>query len=154
MDDANGDPFEMSGLPPARHRGRYGAYLNFQQNLTPDLKVFLNAVVADDRTSTTDRQIAAGLVYTGLFDTRPEDDIGFAMGTTHVNDRVADEEGIDGSEYAAEIYYTLPPERCAAVSPEPAICLPSRRRQRERGCVRARPEDVGHFLEQFPAKSA
>ena len=55
----------------ARHRGRYGAYLNFQQNLTPDLKVFLNAVVADDRTSTTDRQIAAGLVYTGLFDMRP-----------------------------------------------------------------------------------
>jgi len=93
VDDANGDPFDISGLPPARHRGRYGAWINFQQSLTPDLKVFLNAVVADDRTSTTDRQIAAGVVYTGLFDTRPEDDIAFAIGTTHVNDRVADEEG-------------------------------------------------------------
>jgi porin len=109
VDDANGDPFDVSGLPPARHRGRYGAYINFQQNLTPDLKVFLNAVMADDRTSTTDRQMAAGLVYTGLFDTRPQDDIGFAVGTTHVNDRVADEEGIEGSEYAAEIYYTWRP---------------------------------------------
>jgi porin len=109
VDDANGDPFELSGLPPARHRGRYGAYINFQQNLTPDLKVFLNAVMADDRTSTTDRQMAAGLVYTGLFDARPQDDIGFAVGTTHVNDRVADEEGIEGSEYAAEIYYTWRP---------------------------------------------
>jgi porin len=109
VDDANGDPFDVSGLPPAGHRGRYGAYINFQQNLTPDLKVFLNAVVADDRTSTTDRQMAAGMVYTGLFDTRPQDDIGFAVGTTHVNDRVADEEGIEGSEYAAEIYYTWRP---------------------------------------------
>jgi porin len=109
VDDANGDPFDISGLPPARDRGRYGAYINFQQNLTPDLKVFLNAVVADDRTSTTDRQIAAGLVYTGLFDMRPQDDIGFAVGTTHVNDRVADEDGIVGSEYAAEIYYTWRP---------------------------------------------
>lgn len=109
VDDANGDPFDVSGLPPARHRGRYGAYINFQQNLTPDLKLFLNAVMADDRTSTTDRQMAAGLVYTGLFDTRPQDDIGFAVGTTHVNDRVADEEGMEGSEYAAEIYYTWRP---------------------------------------------
>jgi porin len=117
VDDANGDPFNTSGLPPARHRGRYGAYLNFQQNLTPDLELFLNAVVADDRTSTTDRQIAAGLVYTGLFDTRPEDDIGFALGTTHVNDRVADEEGINGSEYAAEIYYTFRPNAALLFRP-------------------------------------
>lgn len=109
VDDANGDPFAVSGLPPAQHRGRYGAYINFEQNLTPDLKVFLNAVVSDDRTSTTDRQVAAGVVYTGLFDSRPQDDVAFAIGTTHVNDRVADEEGIEGSEYAAEIYYTWRP---------------------------------------------
>ena len=74
-------------------------------------------MVADDRTSTTDRQIAAGLVYTGLFDTRPEDDIGFALGTTHVNDRVADEEGIDGQEYAAEIYYTFRPNAALLFRP-------------------------------------
>ena len=47
--------------------------------------------------------------WLGLFDSRPEDDVAFAIGTTHVNDRVADEEGIEGSEYAAEIYYTWRP---------------------------------------------
>lgn len=117
VDDANGNPFEISGLPPARHRGRYGAYFNFQQDVTANLKLFLNAVVADDRTSTTDRQIAAGLVYTGLFDARPQDDIGFAVGTTHVNDRVADEEGIEGSEYATEIYYTYRPTAGLQIRP-------------------------------------
>lgn len=117
VDDANGDPFDETGLPPARHRGRYGAYINFQQKLTPDLKVFLNAVIADDRTSTTDRQVAVGAVYTGLFDARPQDDVGLALGTTHVNDRVADAEGIEGSEYAAEIYYTWRPSPALQVRP-------------------------------------
>lgn len=117
VDDANGDPFDISGLPPARHRGRYGAYINFQQDLTPDLKVFLNAVMADRRTSTADRQVALGLIYTGLFEARPEDDVGLAVGTTHVNDRVADEEGIDGSEYVAEIYYTWRPNPALQIRP-------------------------------------
>ena len=77
----------------------------------------MNVVIADKRTSTNDRQIAAGLVYTGLFDTRPQDDIGFAVGTTHVNDRVADAEGIQGSEYVAEIYYTVRPNAALQIRP-------------------------------------
>lgn len=117
VDDANGDPFAVSGLPPARHRGRYGAYINFEQQVSDRLKLFLNAVVADRRTSATDRQVAAGLVYTGLLETRPEDDIGLAVGTTHVNDRVADEQGIEGSEYAAEIYYTFRPNAAVQIRP-------------------------------------
>jgi len=117
IDDANGDPFAISGLPPATHRGRYGAYINFEQQVSDRLKLFLNAVVSDRRTSTTDRQIAAGLVYNGLFETRPEDDVGLAFGTTHVNDRVADEEGIEGSEYAAEIYYTYRPHAALQIRP-------------------------------------
>lgn len=97
--------------------GRYGAYINFEQEVSERLKLFLNAVVADDRTATTDRQIAAGLVHTGLFAQRPEDDIGFAVGTTHVNDRVADEEGIEGSEYVAELYYTWRPVTALQIRP-------------------------------------
>lgn len=99
------------------HDGRYGAYINFEQEVSERLKLFLNAVVADDRTATTDRQIAAGLVYTGLFAQRPEDDLGFAVGTTHVNDRVADEEGIEGSEYVAELYYTWRPVTALQIRP-------------------------------------
>ena len=117
VNDDNGNPFDISGLPPASHRGRYGAYINFQQDLTDRLKIFLNAVVADKSTSSLDRQIAAGLTYTGLFSARPEDDIGFAVGTTHMNDRVADHQGIDGSEYAAELYYTWRPNAALQFRP-------------------------------------
>ena len=111
VDDANGNPTDISGLPPARHRGRYGGYVNFQQDLTDRPKSlperwWLQTNVPPQPIA----RFAIGLVYTGLFDTRPQDDVGFAVGTTHVNDRVADEEGIQGSEYAAEIYYTFRPQ--------------------------------------------
>lgn len=118
--DVSGEPMVLTGLPPLERRGRYGAYVNLQQQVTDSLSVFLNVVMADDRTSVTDRQIAAGLVYTGLFGARPQDDIGFAIGSTHVNDRVADAEeaqnaaglgpvAVQNSEYAMELYYTFRP---------------------------------------------
>lgn len=114
VDDANGDPFSLTGLSPSQHHGRYGGYINIQQAVSDNLSLFLNAVIADDRTATTDRQIAGGLVYTGLFSARPKDDIGFGVGTTHVNHRVADSEADQGlpvahSEYAFELYYTYRP---------------------------------------------
>jgi porin len=114
VSDVDGDPFALTGLPLRQDRGRYGAYINFQQQVTSSLSFFLNAVVADDRTATTDRQIAGGLTYTGLFSSRPKDDIGFAVGTTHVNNRVADVQALQnrpvpGSEYAFELYYTYRP---------------------------------------------
>ena len=117
VSDINGDPFVLTGLPPLQRKGRYGGYINFQQGLTSNLSVFLNVVMADKRTSTVDRQIAAGLIYTGPLSWRPNDDIGFAAGTTHVNSRVADAEklqnaagdsvAVQGSEYAFELYYTF-----------------------------------------------
>src|SRR4029078_6918957 len=114
VDDVNGDPMALTGLPPRRRDGRYGAYINFEQQLTENLSAFLNAVVADKRTATTDRQVAAGLIYAGPFSARPDDDIGFAAGTTHVNRRVADVEDLQDvpkqtSEYAFELYYTIRP---------------------------------------------
>src|SRR4029078_902899 len=114
VDDVNGDPIELTGLPARQRDGRYGAYINFEQQLTGNLHAFLNAVVADKRTATTNRQIAAGLIYTGPFSLRPEDDIGLAAGTTHVNSRVADVEDLQTLpeqtyEYAFELYYTLRP---------------------------------------------
>jgi len=80
--------------------------------------VFLNVTQADRRTSTVDNQIATGLFYTGPFDVRPQDEIGFALGRTHVNDRVAEAERlqnaaglgpvpVQGSEYVVEVYYGL-----------------------------------------------
>ncbi len=118
--DRNGNYFAVTGLPPAQERGRWGAYINFQQQLTERVNVFLNAVWSDERTSFTDRQAAAGIVYTGPFASRPEDDIGFAAGLTHVNDKVADSQRaqnraglgrvpVQTTEYAFELYYTFRP---------------------------------------------
>jgi porin len=93
-----GQPLAIAGGSPLRDTGRYGGYISFKQQITADptgadpahgIFLFLNATFADDRTSTVDRQIAGGLLYHGPFDWRPNDDIGFAIGTTHVNSRVA-----------------------------------------------------------------
>lgn len=118
------------GVPADHVRGRFGGYINFRQQITHTgtgnpkggLNLFLNAVFTDDRTATTDRQIAAGFIYTGPLSFRPDDDVGFAAGTTHVNDRIAEAEGDEGigrqhSEYAFELYYTIRPIRGLQLRP-------------------------------------
>ena len=125
-DNDQGQSLLVVGGQPQRHRGRYGAYVAALQQVArpsptePDrgLSVFIRASLADRRTATLDSQIAVGMVYTGPFDARPRDEIGFAVGLTHVNDRVADAQRqqnaaglgpvpVQQSEYAAEIYYGL-----------------------------------------------
>jgi porin len=126
--DVNGNPAVLTGQPLLQSRGRYGAYVNFlQQVIRPSqansagaLSLFFNATMADRRTATTDYQIAGGLTYTGPLPSRPEDDIGFAVGTTHVNSRVAFAEelqnlaglgpvAVQSNEYIMEFYYTYRP---------------------------------------------
>jgi porin len=131
--DINGNPAVLSGLPPAESRGRYGGYVSFvQQVIRPSqasaagaLSLFLNATMADRRTATTDYQVAGGVTYTGPLRSRPQDDIAFAVGTTHVNGRIAWSEelqnlagqnvagfspvAVQGNEYAMELYYTYRP---------------------------------------------
>jgi len=134
--DVNGNFAKLTGLSPMPDRGLYGAYINFQQQVThPDtsnpasgLNLFLNAVMADRRTAFTDRQIAVGGIYTGAISWRPYDDIGFAAGTTHVNSRVASVEnlindlgmgpvGVQHSEYVMEVYYSWVPALGAILRP-------------------------------------
>jgi len=126
VENTNGQPVALAGGQPLMHRGQYGAYVNFLQRLTnpssPDsqqgLSVFLNATFADRRTTILDNQIAAGLLYIGPLASRPADELGFSLGRTHVNSRVADVEiqqnaaglvpvGVQGSEYAGELFYNL-----------------------------------------------
>jgi porin len=127
--DINGNPIAVTGLPAAQLRGqRYGAYVNFQQQLTRTssdnpkggLSAFLNAVWANDKTATTDWQIAGGLTYTGPLSWRPNDDIAFAVGSTHVGNHTANAEALQNalgfgpvavqrSEVAMELYYTIRP---------------------------------------------
>ncbi len=126
VDNTDGLPVAIAGGAPLTRHGAYGAYVNFQQRMTssPDpaskqgLSVFFNATYADRRTSTLDNQIAVGLFWTGPFSFRRGDEIGFAVGRTHVNSRVADVEkqqndrelgpiGVQHSEWVAEVYYNM-----------------------------------------------
>jgi porin len=126
VENTDGQLLALDGGMPLKHNGAWGAYLNVQQKLTnpstvdPDrgLSAFFNFTYADPQTATLDNQIALGLFYTGLFDSRPKDRIGIAIGRTHVSGRVADSEeaqnaaglgpvDVQHSEYAAEIYYNV-----------------------------------------------
>jgi porin len=126
FDDSQGDPAVLTGVPAKRRRGRYGGYINFQQQVlrynaddaARGLSLFLNATFTDRRTATIDNQIAVGLISKGNFDARPDDEIGLAFGRTHVNHRVAhgerlqnevapDSVAVQHSEYAVELYYGL-----------------------------------------------
>ncbi|SED35668.1 porin, OprB family [Bradyrhizobium erythrophlei] len=136
VSDVNGGPAAITGLPLLQGRGRYGAYINFLQQITSNsaltpnhgLSLFLNATVADRRIAFMDLQVAGGLVYAGPFQSRPNDDIGFAVGATHVNGRVAWSEALQnlaglgpvpvrGSEFAIEAYYTFRPRNGVEVRP-------------------------------------
>jgi porin len=126
VENTQGQLLAIAGGQPLLRNGAYGWYLNFLQKLTnvspaePDrgVSAFLNITYADRRTATLDNQIALGLFYTGPFDSRPTDQLGFAIGRTHVNGRVTDSEesqnaaglapvGVQHSEYAGEIYYSF-----------------------------------------------
>jgi porin len=131
VDNIYGQAQAIHGGPSLMRHGQYGAYVNFLQQVTAPsgdrgLSLFFNATYADTRTSVQDNQIAAGLFYKGLFASRPADKLGFAIGRTHVNSRVADVEtqlngaslgsvalpssdvqrpGVQGSEYVGELFY-------------------------------------------------
>jgi porin len=126
--DVNGNLAALSGLPAATRQGLYGAYVNFEQQLTRNasedpkggLRLFFNAVFADSATATTDRQLAVGAWYTGPFESRPHDVIAFAAGTTHVNSRIVDVAVLQNilgmgpvyqksAEYVFELDYTFTP---------------------------------------------
>lgn len=116
--DINSAPRAVTGLAPLRRKGRYGVYAQFQQQFTGTAKGdktvqglvgFLNITQTDRRTTVTDNQIAAGLVYTGPLASRPDDDIAFAIARTNVNARSlrgtpSNAERPD-AEYAAELAY-------------------------------------------------
>jgi len=126
VENTEGQPLVVDGGQPRGRDGAYGAYINFVQKLTtpspgqPDrgLSAFLNVTIADRQTATLDNQIATGIKYVGLFDSRPRDDIALAFARTHVNSRVRAAEELENAaglgpvplqsaEYETELYYTV-----------------------------------------------
>jgi porin len=136
VDNTEGQPLAIDGGQPLMRHGAYGAYVNFQQRLTSPptaapkrgLSVFFNATYTDHRTATLDSQLAVGLFYTGPFAALPSDELGFAIGRTHVNDRVANVEtlqnivgqgpvGVQNAEWVGELYYNFHPAPWLDVRP-------------------------------------
>lgn len=122
--NTQGLPLVLDGGDPMQRHGRYGTYLNFSQELLHPsgdkkrtLRAFFSATKADSRTATTDNQVVAGLVFTGPTASRAEDELAFAVGRTHVNDRIAAAQrlqnaaglgpvDVQSSEYVGELYYS------------------------------------------------
>jgi len=136
VDNTNGLPLAIAGGEPLMRHGEYGGYFNFLQRLTAPLtgaskqgvSVFLNGIYADRRTSTLDSQMAAGVLYTGPIASLREDELGFAIGRTHVNSRVADVEwlqnelgrgpvGVQSAEYVGELFYKIQATRWLDLRP-------------------------------------
>ena len=123
---ANGQPLVLSpGVPALMESSESGWYAMAQQQVTTvhgdasrGLTLFANFVQADRDTATIDQLIIVGLFYTGPLNARPQDDIGFGVGRTHVNNSVAQGQqlqnanglgpvAVQTSEYPFELYYTF-----------------------------------------------
>jgi porin len=125
---ANHTPLAQNpGMQPLSRNSESGGYLMLQQQVTGEanargLSLFANFVQADRDTAAIDQLITLGLFYTGPFDARPQDDVGFAVGRTHVNRRVADGQELQGqraagSEFPIELYYSVNVARSLTLRP-------------------------------------
>jgi porin len=133
---ANGQPQVLNPtLPPLIRNGESGVYLHAQQQVTGadanarGLSVFFNWVEADHNTATLSELLSLGLFYAGPFSSRPQDILGFAVGRTRVNPRVADGQRllnstgvsppvvVQNAEYPLELFYNVNLTRWLSLSP-------------------------------------
>lgn len=115
-------PAASSGLAFLKRKGSYGGYSSVvarfptHEGSGRNVKVFLNATLADAASSIVDRSLAAGMVWTGPFAARAQDQAGIAVSANHLNRRLADYRresialglaaGLPGtSENALELFY-------------------------------------------------
>jgi porin len=99
------------------HDGHLGAYFNFLQHIR-GASFFVNGAFNDRNTSTLDRQITAGVFFTGVLASRPHDEMGFALGQTHVNPRAAGAETeLPTSESVVELFCGLRIARWIEIRP-------------------------------------
>ena len=132
--DASRQPIALTGGTPLRRHSRRGVYLNAQQQISGQengsgASVFFNVTQSDLATATSmDRQISTGVTWKGLFDGRPDDTLGVALGSNHVNSRVADRirlsdalrgtsQPVPSSEGVGEVFYSWVPRPWISVQP-------------------------------------
>ena len=128
--DRSGQSAALSGQAYRSASSKHGFWLGAQQQLTSKasdhsrgLSIFANATLHDKKTNVIDNYVQAGLVYKGLLDARPRDDIGFALARVHANPAyrknaeyhnrarlLSDYDNpaylpVQDTEYSAELYY-------------------------------------------------
>jgi porin len=74
------------------------------------LDAFVNFGLADSRVNEVDRSVNVGLTWTGLFDARPTDKLGFAVGAAgsgnpYQQAQIASGSGVDNYEMSYELTY-------------------------------------------------
>lgn len=116
-----------------REAHAYGGYVLVQQQLTSvagdknrGLTLTVQGVMNDKKTSKTDNYQSIAVTYRGIFDSRPNDELGFGVARTHVNKDVTETQreqnaanGVDdynnptylpiqsGAEVNYELYYGI-----------------------------------------------
>jgi porin len=65
---------------------------------------FLNLTLHDDKTNRVDNMQNIGLIYTGLFQQRPQDEMALGFARIHLNDELNTGQS---EEYNTELYYGL-----------------------------------------------
>ncbi|WP_318781381.1 carbohydrate porin [Pseudomonas sp. Marseille-Q5115] len=90
--DSNGNAAALSGNSYRSASSKHGMWLGARQQLTSlasdgsrGLSVFANLTLHDKKTNAIDNYVQAGVVYKGLLDARPADDIGLGLARIHVN---------------------------------------------------------------------
>lgn len=131
--DVNYQPTAVTGSQPLLDHGRSGFFFSLRQQATGEpppkdapvgtnghgLTVFLGYTHSDHSTSMLDTQFSVGATYKGAIPDRPDDELGLAFGTTHVNGRLAAGEAlhdaaalphfmpVQHTEYATELDYRI-----------------------------------------------
>lgn len=132
--DRDRQPLALTDGEPLQRDARYGAYINFEQQVSGQAdgagsRVFLNISQADRATAATDRQISLGVRHQGPFG-READMLGLAVGATHANPRAAVHQRLynrlhpddaapvlHGNEYVAELVYAWRPLPAVTIRP-------------------------------------
>ena len=134
-------PGDLSSAMASRD-SKYGYWLVARQQVTAHqgdrargLSLFANVTVQDRETSQVGHFIQAGLTYKGLFDARPEDEIGFGVARISTNSRYRNNQKainqangqtdyhsplyqpVQGNEYDAELYYGVQVAKWLVIRP-------------------------------------
>jgi len=104
-----GQSAALAGTAYRSASSKHGMWLNLRQQVTSlasdqsrGLSVFANGTLHDKKTNMVDNYVSVGMVYKGLFDARPGDDIGVGFSRIHVNP--AYRKNADARNQAAAVY--------------------------------------------------